>query len=170
VGDRLDEQLWPLGLIRVWGHLGLAITYTERDGDLARAGFEVDAASELLEEVQIDMRGLASDQQLATRAPATVMECRGLILLREGKVDDAIEMLTGAVGRFPHSRSYIGLALALEQRAVRETDGRKEMIARALRLLGHAVSLGPTVEPSAEVGNAMDRLSRLDSSNGGLGA
>lgn len=161
IGDRLDEQLWPLGLIRAWGHLGLAITFAERDGNLPKADAHVDAAEALLATLELDPQDPAGDERFPTRAIAAVAECRGLILLRDGKIDEAIDRLEDAVSKFPHSRAYLELGLALEQRALTDVGSRREIVPRAQRLLGHAVSLGPTDEPSAEVKQAMERLTCL---------
>jgi tetratricopeptide (TPR) repeat protein len=163
-GDRLDEQFWPLALIRTWAHLGLAMTLVERDGDLERAEAQVDDAAALLAELGVDEEDPANDERFPTRAMAAIVECRGLIRLRAGDVDDAIGMLEHAVGAFPHSRPYFGLALALEQRALARAETRKDDVPRAVRLLGHAVSLGPTAEASPEVRSAIDRLARLNGS------
>lgn len=162
IGDRLDEQRWPLGLVRAWGHLGLAITFAERDGDLAKAETQVEAAEALLGQLELDPQDPANDERFPTRAPAAVVECRGLILLRDGKVEDAIGVLENAVREFPHSRAYLELALALEQRALGDVTSRKEIVPRAQRLLAHAVSLRPTDEPSAEIEGARERLARLN--------
>ncbi|MCA1707495.1 MAG: tetratricopeptide repeat protein, partial [Actinobacteria bacterium] len=162
LGDRLDEQLWPLGLIRAWGHVGLAISLAERDGDLAKADTNLDAAFKRLDELKLDDQDPSRDERFPTRAMAAIMECRGLIRLREGNIDEAIDRLEEAVRRFPHSRAYFELALALEQRAVANLDTRKTIVPRAQRLLDHAVRLGPTDEPSAGIRQAMERLARLN--------
>jgi tetratricopeptide (TPR) repeat protein len=162
IGDRLDEQLWPLALIRAWGHLGLAITAAERDGDRDRALAEVETAEKLLDELELDPDDPANDERFPTRAPATAAECRGLLLLREGDIDGAVGELQVAVNTFPHSRAYIGLALALEERAKRDAATRKETIARAQQLLRHAVSLGPEDKPPEDVAAALERLARVE--------
>ena len=166
VGDRLDEEGWPLGLVRTWGHLGLALTHIERDGDPADARSQLESASAILEVLSADSNW--DELQIHTRAPATLMECRGLILLAEDNTEAAIAELEQAVSRFPHSRSYLGLARALEQRAMRlrEGEAKEKAVGRALRLLGHAVSLGPGTEPSAEVMELRERLTRLGQANG----
>lgn len=166
IGDRLDEQLWPFNLIRAWGHLGLAITFAERDGDLTQADAHVDAADALLESLELDESDPTNDERFPTRAPAAVIECRGLIRLRDAEVDEAIERLEEAVRIFPHSRAYLELAVAHEQSARAHAASRDDIIPRAERLLAHAVRLGPTVEPSAEVKEAMERLARLKEQDG----
>ena len=162
IGDRLDEQLWPLALIRGWGHLGLAMSYAERQGDLAKADAHVDAASAALDKLKLDEDDPSSDKRFPTRAPAAVWECRGLILLRKEEIEQAIAALQQAVSMFPHSRSYLELALALEQRAMRDTEARKRDVPRALQLLEHGVNLGPADEPTGEFLRALDRLTSLD--------
>jgi hypothetical protein len=159
VGDRLDEESWPLGLVLVWGHLGLAITQTQRDGNAVDAQRHIQAATSLLTEMDIAIDAPEREEPLTTRAPATIHECRGRLLLREGKVAEAIAALETAVGRFPHSRSYVGLALALEKGAVADAGARAELHARAVRLLGHATSLNPDAHESPEVVAALARMS-----------
>lgn len=161
IGDRLDEQLWPLALVRSWGHLGLAISSAERDGNLPLARAHVDAAENLLGELGLEESNAPSDERFPTRAVAAVAECRGLILIREGDIGAAIERLEHAVRQFPHSRAYYELALALEEQAVAVGDGAKT-VPRAQRLLEHAVHLGPTDEPSFAISQLMKRLERLD--------
>jgi len=153
--------LWPLGLIRAWGHLGLAITIAERDGNLAAAHAHLDAASALLGDLGLDSEDPASDERFPTRAAAAILECRGLAHLREGRPDDAITELERAVSQFPYSSSYLELALALEQRALASEETREETVARALRMLDHAISLRPSDEPSVPIKQAMERLMRL---------
>jgi tetratricopeptide (TPR) repeat protein len=172
IGDRLDEQSWPLGLIRVWGHLGLAITHTERDGDFTLARDHLKQASALLVELGVHLEATDADETLSTRAPAAIMECHGLILLRAGKLDKAVRMFEHAVGRFPHSRSYFGLALALEQQALVAPPGagdRRDRVERAHRLLKHAASLRPVAEHADEVSDATDRVAHLLVANGSSG-
>jgi tetratricopeptide (TPR) repeat protein len=166
VGDRLDEQHWPIALIRAWGHLGLAITFAERDGDLAKARRHVDDAAGLLDDLELDPYDPSSDERFPTRAVAAVVECRGLILLRAGEVDAAVRTLDDAVSRFPHSRAYVELALALEQQALGDVASRTDVVPRARRLLDHAVSLAQTDEPSPAIAQALDRLGRLGNGDG----
>jgi tetratricopeptide (TPR) repeat protein len=161
VGDRLDEEEWPLALVRTWCHLGLAITYAERDGNLAKADLHVDQAEILLAALELDPLDPSNDERFPTRAPAATLECRGLIRLRQGNIVEATKMLERAVSEYPHSRAYYELALALEQRAIGEVEARKDIVPRARRLLAHAVSLGPSESPSDEIQEALDRLSRL---------
>lgn len=165
IGDRLDERGWPLALIRAWGHLGLAISYAERDGDLSLARAHVDAADALLEELGLDPVDAANDERFPTRAPAAALECRGLILLREGRPDEAIEPLGDAISRFPHSRAYFELGLALEQHGLTHPETRMADIARAQRLFRHGVSLSRAPETPPDVSDAMERVERL---TGGL--
>jgi tetratricopeptide (TPR) repeat protein len=165
IGDRLDEQHWPFALIRAWGHLGLAITFAERDGNLKDARKHVDDADRLLKELDLDPLDAASDERFPTRAPAAVLECRGLILLREGKADEALDPLEASVSSFPHSRAYYELGLALEQRALTHPAKREADHARAQRLFRHGLILSRATEPPPEVSAAMERLARA-SGNG----
>ena len=96
------------------GHLGVAITVAERDGDLSKPESNVDVASDLGHALRLDADDPCSDERFPTRAPAALVECRGRIHLRAGPAD-AIDLLEDAVKLFPHSRAYFELALALEQ-------------------------------------------------------
>jgi hypothetical protein len=87
------------------------------------------------------------------------MECHGLIRLRKRQFAQAIEDLERAVGMFPHSRAYLELALALEQRAMQDPAAHADDVSRALRLLEHGVSVGPTDTATGEFQRAMERLS-----------
>lgn len=158
VGDRLDEQHWPFALVRAWGHLGLAITHAERDGDLAKALENVEAADELLETLGLEPETAASDERFPSRAPAAALECRGLILLREGNPEKAIAPLKAAVNSYPHSRAYFELGLALEQRAATSPETRKQDLVRAQRLFEHGRSLSKASELPAGIGAAADRV------------
>jgi tetratricopeptide (TPR) repeat protein len=160
VGDRLDEEEWPLALIRAWGHLGLAITYAERDGNLDKAEEQVDAAAEALEGLALDPNDPANDERFPTRSAAAVIECRGLIALRRGAINQAVDLLERAVSEYPHSRAYYELALALEQQAGAQLEARQRIVPRAQRLLTHASKLGPG-QPTFEVDELAARLDRL---------
>jgi len=94
-----------------------------------------------------------------------VLECRGLILLRDGKGEEALEPLEAAVSAFPHSRAYFELGLAVEQDAVVHPEKRAANIARAQRLFRHGLALSKASEPPPEVDAAMERLVRA-SGNG----
>jgi tetratricopeptide (TPR) repeat protein len=159
LGERLDEQLWPFALVRAWGHLGLAITLAERDGDLDRARAHLQDATARLAELGLDEEDPASDPRFPTRAPAALHECHGLILLRERDFDGAIEELKTSVSMFPHSRAYFELALALEQRAAAHPEERDELMIRAQRLIRHGESLRPPTPPfSSEIRAAIERI------------
>ena len=151
-------------MIRAWGHVGLAIAAAERDGNLERAREQLDIASALLDELGLDPEDAANDERFPTRVRAAIVESRGLVQLRAGDLDGAISTLETAVSGFPHSRAYFELALALEQRAVRDPDARRDDVPRALRLLAHGVSLGPSDQPTGEFQGAVERLTRMNGS------
>lgn len=154
VGDRLDEKLWPLALIRAWGHLGMAFSYLERDGNLAKAGRHV-------REARTRAAELPNPDAFPTRIHAACSDCEGFIYYRMGEVADAIAKLEESVGEYPWSRSYIHLALAYEERAREDPAHREADLRAAKRFLDHATSLGPTISPTPEVEKAVNRLESL---------
>jgi hypothetical protein len=144
----------------------LAISHIERDGSVSVAEGHLSRGDELLLHLGVDLRDPAQDPRFPTRAPATILECRGRICLRKREVENAVMALERAVSCFPHSRAYYGLALALEEQAVKDASDRREIVARAVRLLSHAQCLRPANETSEEVQAALGRLTRLGASNG----
>lgn len=146
MGERLDEKLWPLGLVRAWGHLGLALSVAERDGDFEAAMTNLQLARTAARRVD------------AHRYPSRILagcdNAEGFILLRRGEIDRAIEKLKQSVGASPYSRCYLHLAIAHEKKAMREGDlkGAGEMLRR---LLQHARSLGLR---DAEVDEMLSRV------------
>ena len=117
VGDRLDEQHWPLSLIRAWGHVGLAISHIERDGSVPLAEQHLASADDLLRTLNIDLRDPARDPRFPTRAPATIMECRGAASSCEG---------ARSTTRLPHSSARS----AVSRTAARTTDWRSRSNSR----------------------------------------
>lgn len=158
LGSRLDEKLWPLGLIRAWGHAGLAHSIVARDGSLRSAREYLERARELAEQV-------SPRAEFPTRIYASCADCEGLIHLREGKIQEAIAKLQEAVGLFPFSRSYMNLAAAYLQRAKSteaSTPADAESVERCIR---HAVSLGPHAQPTEEMKAILDELQRVATQN-----
>jgi hypothetical protein len=86
-----------LGLILAWGHLGLAISLTERDGDLVKADANVDVACACLGKLNLDTQDASSDERFPTRPTAVVLECRGFIRFRQEKIGEAIDILEDSV-------------------------------------------------------------------------
>lgn len=151
MGDRLDEKLWPLSLVRAWGHLGLAFSVAERDGDFDAAKKNIRLARTIAK--QVDAR------RFPNRILAGCDNGEGFILLRQGEIDDAIKKLNLSVSSSPYSRCYLHLAIAQEKRAMRDEGGLEGASETLRRLLQHARCLGLR---DVEVD---EMLSRLDNSN-----
>jgi tetratricopeptide (TPR) repeat protein len=156
VGDRLDEREWPLALIRAWAHVGMAFSFTERDGNLEGARGHLRHARALA-------TGIPDDPDLfPTRIRAACDDCDGYIEFKAGRIPEAIELIERAIGGFPYSRTYLNLALVYEERARRAENGARDADLRAARrFLDHAVSLGPEPKPSTEVQEALGRIEAL---------
>ena len=126
LGDRLDEWLWPLALTRAWAHVGLALSWVERQGISREIEGELDAAEELLAALYEDSEDPVSHARYPTRLPATIAEVTARLPLLQPQTDlDAVtRKLEEAVSRFPYSRTYVILADVLERksRTVPEDD------------------------------------------------
>jgi len=154
IGNSLDEREWPLALIRAWGHLGLAFSYVERDGDLATALDEITAARSHAEKI------LRPDR-FPTRIKAACTDCEGLISLKNEEITDAIDLFEHAVREFPYSRSYIDLAYAYVERSRQGAVDRASDLRAARRALKHAVNLTPGDEPVDVVQEVLKEIDAL---------
>jgi len=154
VGNPIDERQWPLGLVRGWGYLGMALSHTQRDGDLAMAGDLIRSARKTASPRHLDRR------QFPTRIDAACDECEGNILLKQGAYDEATILLESAVSRHPYSRSYLNLARAYV-RLGRESPAEQATYAeQARRCLQNADRLGSRAAPAEidEVGAEIEAL------------
>jgi hypothetical protein len=160
IGHHIDERLWPLGFVRAWGHLGLALSFVERDGNL-------DDASEQLRLARSHADRVEDRQRFPTRIDAACLDCEGFVCQRRRDVEEAITKLEEAVGAFPYSRAYLHLASAYVDRARRTAVAqRDDDLEAAGRALGHAVSLRPSDLPTDEVDNVRRELELLASPMG----
>jgi tetratricopeptide (TPR) repeat protein len=155
IGHPIDERYWPLALVRAWGHLGLAFSNVERDGDL-------DEAEERLGDARRLARSITKPDLFPTRIEAACMDCEAFICQRRKGLDDAIVKFAEAVGMFPYSRAYLHLALAHIARARTSSDGRDDIDA-AGRALNNAASLRPADLPCDEITEAREELAKLAS-------
>jgi tetratricopeptide (TPR) repeat protein len=142
VGDRLDEWLWPLALTRAWGHVGLALSWLERQGIRREIEDELVAAEKLLATLYPPGEDPVSHTRYPTRLPATIAEIRARLPLLQSPTDlDAVtRLLEEAVSRFPYSRTYFVLAEVLERRSLASTaeDDAELLLERAKTLRKHA--------------------------------
>jgi hypothetical protein len=150
IGDHIDERFWPLGLIRAWGHLGLALSYTERDGKLSDASDELKLAS--------DHAGLVKDRKrFPTRIDAAISDGEGFIRQRDHNPAAALTDFKEAIGTFPYSRSYMHLVEAIIELARRKAATRDDL-EDAERALVHAASLRPSDLSTDEIDHLRDEL------------
>jgi tetratricopeptide (TPR) repeat protein len=143
VGDRLDERLWPLGLVRAWAHVGLALSWIDRDAREKPASGELLEAQRLLRGLYgNDGSDLVSHERFPTRIKATMAEAQARLMIDHGAaVDVAIKQFEGAVSQYPYSRAYQGLAEALELKAERSAPADR-LRRRATALTELAAKLG----------------------------
>jgi tetratricopeptide (TPR) repeat protein len=137
IGDRIDERLWPLAIVRAWGYLGLAFSHIERDGDLLKAHRLAETARRLVESTNLDLT------LTPTRIPAGCRDCFGTIAWKQGNLEAAEEALADAVRRHPYSRTYINLARVEVDLARSFARTRGEAASRAKRCIEHAKRLDP---------------------------
>lgn len=149
IGDRIDERLWPLGIVRAWGYLGLAFSYVERDGDLAKARRLAETARQLVESTKLDL------SLTPTRIPAACDDCLGSIAWKEGDLQSAEERLEKAIKRHPYSRSYINLAHIQIDVGRTFPNSRAQAYSRAERCIEHARRLDPEHEMTDEMKNIL---------------
>jgi tetratricopeptide (TPR) repeat protein len=145
IGDRIDERLWPLGIIRAWGYLGLAFSHVERDGDLAKARLLAETARQLAASSKLDLR------LTPTRIPAACDDCLGSISWKEGDLQSAEAKLEEAIKRHPYSRSYINLAHVEIDLGRSFPNSRGQAHSRARRCVEHARRLDPDHEMTEEM-------------------
>jgi len=155
IGDRIDERLWPLGIVRAWGYLGLAFSHVERDGDLAKARRLAETARRLAESTKLDL------SVTPTRIPAACDDCLGSIAWKEGDLQSAKEKLMEAIKRHPYSRSYINLAHVEIDLGRAFPNSRGQAYSRARRCIEHARRL----DPEHEITDEMESIRTLTSNS-----
>jgi tetratricopeptide (TPR) repeat protein len=154
-GNRIDERDWPLAVVRAWGHLGLALSYATRDGDLGMAKRLLENARWLVLTPSLDKR------EYQVRIPAACDDCEGYIALKEGELELAIVKLEEAVRRNPYSRSYLNLARSYVAVARTSSDQEKDYHRMAKRCVDHAISLDPDHEATEEIADLLDEVAAL---------
>ncbi len=157
LGEYLDERLWPLSLIRAWGHLGLCLSWLERSNASAAVDEHLELAAARLDELYADGVPAATHPKYPTRARAVLYEALARRVL-ESDVDKAIALFERAISEYPFSRTYLGLALALEQLGGQEAVHAQQHRARARMLMAHAETLGRWKQPPDEAQRVLDRL------------
>ena len=158
LGEYLDERLWPLSLIRAWGHLGLCLSWLERNNRSEEVKVQLDKADARLDDLYKD-QAAATHPLFPTRARAVLNEARARMML-EQDVDKAIALFERAISEYPFSRAYLGLASALEQLGEQEVVRARQHRARARLLMAHAEALGRWKQPPDEAQRLQDRLAQ----------
>jgi tetratricopeptide (TPR) repeat protein len=141
LGDRLDEWLWPLALTRAWGHVGLALSWVERQGTSRAIENELEAAEALLATLYQPDEDPVSHVRYPTRLPAAIAEVKGRLPLLQPHSDlvAVTQLLEEAISRFPYSRTYVVLADVLERRSrTAPEDDADALRVRAEALRKHA--------------------------------
>jgi hypothetical protein len=157
VDDRLDERLWPLALVRAWAHVGLVLSWLDRDARQKDAEAELNAAEDLLESLYgKNTPELAAHERFPTRIRASIAEVRGRLSLVNDDSRTAVPQLEAAISQYPYSRAYAILADALE----RQVDRRPESEARrrAIKLAQFATRFAPADSVPAETHEVRCRL------------
>jgi tetratricopeptide (TPR) repeat protein len=160
IGDRLDERLWPLGLVRAWAHVGRVLSWIRREALDRPAASELDCAEELLHGVYgpAPLTDLTRHRRFPSRIGGTLQEARGqLLLAHQDGVDQAIVAFESSVSEYPYSRAYIALADALERKAD-NLDADEGVRRRAETLAEYARILSPDDALAAEATRVTDRL------------
>ena len=142
----LDERHWPLSLTRAWGHLGLCLSWLERSNASDEVAVQLKAADDRLHELYDDEHAAATHPRFPTRARAVLNEARARMIL-EADVDQAIGLFERAISEYPFSRTYLGLASALEQLGEQEAVHANQHRTRARMLMAHAETLGRGASP-----------------------
>jgi tetratricopeptide (TPR) repeat protein len=161
IGDRIDERLWPLAVVRAWGYLGLAFSHVERDGDLPKARLLVAAARQLTESDNLDL------SVTPTRIPAACDDCLGAISWKEGDLENAEKLLEGAIRRNPFSRSYINLARVERDLGYAFPSSRGQSHSYAKRCIDHAQRLDPDHEVTDEMAEILAAVALEPADTGG---
>jgi tetratricopeptide (TPR) repeat protein len=159
LGKYLDERRWPLSLIRAWGHLGLCLSWQERNNASDELAVQLKAAEDRLRDLYHDNEAAATHFRFPTRARAVLKEARARMIL-EKDVDEAITLFESAISEYPFSRTYLGLASALEQLGEQEAVHADQHRARARLLMAHAEALGRWKQPPDEAQRLLDRLAQ----------
>jgi len=158
IGDRLDERLWPLALIRAWAHVGLVLSWADRDARGKDAEGELASAEALIRELYgAAFEDSADDERFPNRIAATIAEARGRLWLIRNDPKAAIDELEKAVSRYPFSRTYAALAVAIEQDASGRTP-EDDLFLRVERLTEFAMTQGHSDELPAETRHLRKRI------------
>jgi tetratricopeptide (TPR) repeat protein len=137
-----------LGEILAMAHWGMAFTDTERNIRLRQALSLIETAQRYMDELLVS--------EVPVHFLANCMDCKGWILLKLGRFDNAIPLLLQAVSLSPNPEWYLHLALAYRRKLqksrnnasllyeiqaccqhVQELDIRREYDQQVNEILGH---------------------------------
>jgi tetratricopeptide (TPR) repeat protein len=124
------ESIEPisLGEMLALAYWGQAFAYAERNTNLQKALCLIIAAQKQIEDT-FGKKNI-SEAQFSARYP----DCKGWLLYKQGKIDDAIRSLEQAVTLTAHTEIYLHLALAYESKLRKTTNKtQKEILATRVR-------------------------------------
>jgi len=104
-----------LGEILAMAYWGIAFTNTERNTNLQQALNQVVIAQNYIDDIL--------KLKCPVHFPAYCKDCNGWILLKMGRIDDAIPFLQQAVSLSSNPQGYLHLALAYERKRQASGDG-----------------------------------------------
>lgn len=98
-----------LGEIIILAYWGQAFIYAERDTNLPHALELIGHAQEYIEKIE-------KGREAHLQYPARYSDCKGWILYKQGKIDDAIKCFECALSKTADAEVYLHLALAYERK------------------------------------------------------
>lgn len=102
--------------MRAWAHVGLVLSWIDRDACKKDAEKELATAERLLLSLYDKDEDAVAHERFPTRIRATLDEARARLDARDDSLPDAaIEAFGKAVSQYPYSRTYAGLADVLER-------------------------------------------------------
>ncbi len=126
-----------LGEMKALAYWGQAFAYAERDANLPCA---LELAGKALEQIEPMMEASCTILQF----PARYTDCKGWILHKLGKTDEAIKYLEQSIAREAQAETYLHLALAYESKLLQTSDKAQKrlLLTRVQAYCQHACELG----------------------------
>jgi tetratricopeptide (TPR) repeat protein len=129
----------PLGEMRALAYWGQAFVYAERDANLCGA---LELAEEALKQTEPVMKASSTRLQFPGRYP----DCKGWILYKLGKTDEAIGYLEQSIAQEAQAETYLHLALAYESKLQQTTDKaqKQQLLTHIQAYCQHTLELDAT--------------------------
>ncbi len=143
----------PLGEMRALACWGQAFIYTERDANLRCA---LQLAEKALKLIGPIMKASGAILQF----PARYTDCKGWILHKLGKTDEAIKYLEESVAREAQAETYLHLALAYESKLLRTSNKtqKRQCFTRIQAYCQHTCELDTNERFCQQVEQLLQRL------------